>query len=294
MATIRATDLRNDRSALEALFERAQTSDGHHPIGEHQYLELAAGPGEDLVGLAAEADRELVGYAGLTPGFEPGWWTLEVAVDPGWRTAEMFRDLLSAAVKTAAIKGGRAVRLWAFLPRLVEAAFDTGFEAERELRRLWRPLPVGATPVYPPGLVIDRFLPGRDNRALLDLNNAAFQGHPENGNWTPQVLAYRMSQPWFDPEDVITVRQETRMIGFCWVKRERPGEGEIYVVAVAPEMQGRGLGRALMIDGLRIMARQGLAKATLYVDSGNVAAIRLYEDLGFRLDHIDRSFVRSL
>ena len=294
MAAIRPADLPRDRGALEDLFRGAYTSDGHHPIGEHQYLELAAGPGDDLVGLVADIEGKLVGYAGLAPGFEPGWWTLEVAVDPGWRTAEIFRDLLTEAMKTASTKGGRAVRLWAFLPRLVEAAFDAGFEAERELRRLWRPLPVTSTPVYPPGLVIDRFRPGRDDRALLDLNNTAFQGHPENGNWTRQVLAYRMSQTWFDPDDVITARKRDRLVGFCWVKREDPEEGEIYVVAVDPEMQGQGLGRALVINGLEIMAKHGTTKATLYVDAGNVGAIKLYEDLGFRLDHIDRSFIRSI
>ncbi|GMA87565.1 hypothetical protein GCM10025868_28150 [Angustibacter aerolatus] len=55
----------------------------------------------------------------------------------------------------------------------------------------------------------------------------------------------------------------------------------MYVVAVAPEHQARGLGRALVVAGLRHLADRGLGEVTLYVDGDNVAAVRTYERLGF-------------
>jgi mycothiol synthase len=70
--------------------------------------------------------------------------------------------------------------------------------------------------------------------------------------------------------------------------------GEIYVLAVAPAHQGQGLGKALLLDGLAHLSRAKANAAVLYVDSGNDRATRLYESVGFRLDHVDRSFVRLL
>jgi mycothiol synthase len=64
------------------------------------------------------------------------------------------------------------------------------------------------------------------------------------------------------------------------------------VVAVAPGAQGLGLGRALVVDGLVRLQEAGADKIFLYVDADNHPAIHLYRDLGFYVDHVDRSFVR--
>ncbi|MGH9180233.1 MAG: GNAT family N-acetyltransferase, partial [Acidimicrobiales bacterium] len=61
--------------------------------------------------------------------------------------------------------------------------------------------------------------------------------------------------------------------------------------AVDPEFRGLGLGRQLMVAGLSHLSGLGLATAMLYVDAGNGAARRLYEELGFHVDHTDRAYV---
>ena len=295
---IRLVSLPRDLAAVGELLSRVEAADGHQPIGEHKYLMLFQGDREKVVGLVGEHDTRLVSYVALTPGAEPGWWGMEVAVDPGQRSPATFLDLFNAGVAEVARRGGTAVRAWLFQPRLAEVAIRAGFTAERELLKLERQLTGsfhGDRPEarLPAGVHLAPFVPGRDEEAWLELNNAAFVDHPENGRWTLEVLQNRMSQPWFRAEELLMAWDGSGLVGFCWLKRGH-GEGEIYVIAVAPRAQGIGLGRALVLQGLSVMGRAGDRVAFLYFDAGNHRALGLYRSLGFYVDHVDRSFVREL
>jgi mycothiol synthase len=69
------------------------------------------------------------------------------------------------------------------------------------------------------------------------------------------------------------------MLGFHWTKRHSPRLGEVYVVAVSPEAQGRGLGKSLTLAGLHHLT--GVEEVLLYVESDNRPALAVYERLGF-------------
>ncbi len=61
-------------------------------------------------------------------------------------------------------------------------------------------------------------------------------------------------------------------------------------IMVGDEHQGRGIGRALMMALLELAdAHLGLVRVELEVASENVAAIRLYESLGFEREGLKRS-----
>jgi mycothiol synthase len=72
-----------------------------------------------------------------------------------------------------------------------------------------------------------------------------------------------------------------RMLGFHWTKQHSPDLGEVYVVAIAPEAQGRGIGGVLTLAGLHHLAGLSVAEVLLYVESDNEPAIALYSGLGF-------------
>jgi mycothiol synthase len=141
------------------------------------------------------------------------------------------------------------------------------------------------------------FEPGLDDRHWLDVNNRAFEHHPEQGGWDEETLSARMAQAWFDPEGFVLHEIDGRLAAFCWTKIDSsldPTLGEIYVVAVDPDFHGRGLGKAIVISGLMNMSNRGITTAMLYVDAHNTSAMAMYENLGFRIHRTDRAFVGDI
>jgi ribosomal protein S18 acetylase RimI-like enzyme len=59
--------------------------------------------------------------------------------------------------------------------------------------------------------------------------------------------------------------------------------GYVQRLAVDPVEQGRGLGRALLLDGMRWLVRRGATRAVVNTQVGNERALALYASLGFRL-----------
>jgi mycothiol synthase len=94
-------------------------------------------------------------------------------------------------------------------------------------------------------------------------------------------LAERMAEPWFDPAGLLVADTGDGLLGFHWTKQHSADLGEVYVVAVDPAAQGRGLGRALTAAGLAHLASLGVRRIILYVESDNDPAVATYSHLGF-------------
>ena len=180
-------------------------------------------------------------------------------------------------------------------PAAVHLAGRFGFAPVRELWRMRltstgaeQPLPA---PVLPDGVALRAFVPDQDEESWLAVNAAAFAHHPEQGGMTRADLDARIREDWFDAAGfLLAVREEDSgqesLLAFHWTKVHpgpdgRPPVGEVYVVGVAPEAQGTGLGKAVTIAGIEHLRAAGLGTIMLYVDGDNVAAIALYEKLGF-------------
>jgi mycothiol synthase len=166
-------------------------------------------------------------------------------------------------------------------PAAAAMARRTGFARVRELWVLRRSLAAPPSPADPDGYHIRSYLP-HDEAELLRVNAAAFAHHPEQGSMDAAELAERMAEPWFDPTDLLVAVDGPRMLGFHWTKRHSATLGEVYVVAIDPASQGRGLGKVLVAAGLRHLSDLGLDDVLLYVESDNAPAVHLYEKLGFR------------
>ena len=141
------------------------------------------------------------------------------------------------------------------------------------------------------------FRPGEDEAAWLEVNNRAFAGHPEQGDWTLATIEAREAEDWFHPAGFLLAFDADGLAGFCWTKVHldtQPVLGEIYVIAVDPDFHGLGLGRAMTIAGLDHLARAGVGVGMLFVDADNAAALGLYRDLGFSIHRTDCAFVGDI
>lgn len=84
-------------------------------------------------------------------------------------------------------------------------------------------------------------------------------------------------------------RGESEVVGFIsyW---NVLGEGEIHDVVVTEELRRRGLGRKLVNHTLRTGRHEGICDFTLEVRRRNEAAIKLYEEFGFRSEGIRKGY----
>ena len=299
------------RAAL-ALADESARADGAYPLSEHVVLHLRHGGSGSLHVLAEQPDSpELLGYAHLDVSDAAEGPAAELAVSPAARRRGLGGRLLDEVLRQAEPHPGR-LRLWAHGADAAanELAASHGFHRVRRLWQLRRSLFAPLDPVdLPAGVTLRTFDRTRDIPEWLALNSAAFTDLPDQGGWVRADLEQRMAEPWFDPEGfLIAQAADGRLVGFHWTKvhshghghhhvdeaththaDERPGSpghahdpiGEVYVVGVAPDRRGQGLGRSLTLAGLHHLRHRGLAAALLYVDADNAAAISLYRALGF-------------
>jgi mycothiol synthase len=284
-----------DIAEVSLLLDAATRADEHHPLGEHKWLDLVHGGRAGFAGFVARQRRggPLVGYAQVSRGH--GTWGVEVVVHPDRRSAEdhVGHDLLVHALDEIRQQGGGHVHLWVPKPDAVwdSTANSVGLDRGRDLFQMRCTLPVAGER---PAITTRPFEPGVDEAAWLAVNNRAFASHPEQGGWDLDTVLEREREPWFDPAGFLLHEEDGRLLASCWTKTHDetdPPMGEIYVIGVDPDAQGRGFGRAIVIAGLDYLTSLGLTVGMLYVDSDNRPAVSLYRSLGFAVDHVDRAYV---
>lgn len=267
------------QETVRELLATVTEHDGISPLDEAAVLAL---DDESAQHLLVEEAGALRGYASVLPD-----GTVQGMVDPAHRRRGHGTALLQEAL---ALRPDAGVWAHGALEGSLTFLAAAGLAESRYLLTLHRDLdPARPLPAVPTstlaGLRLSTFEAERDAERWVTVNARAFIDHPEQGAMTREDLEQRLAQPWFDAEDMLVALRDDELVGFVWVKRERPGatdqDAEIYVVATDPSVQGHRVAGLLMATSLDRLRADGVPGVELYVEADNAPALRLYETWGF-------------
>jgi mycothiol synthase len=290
------------QQAVRDLAAAAESHDGVAPLSEQPLLNLGTDAEWITHVVAHTTSGSTIGYVQVDRSGETA--SAELVIHPEHRRNGRGRMLLKTAERDATLPSrsgepgqhGKQLRVWAHgdLESARGFARAAGLHPVRELLFLARPLEQSAAPelpAAPAGYRLRTFRPGVDDDAWLRVNARAFATHPEQGRMTLDDLRARQAEDWFDPEGFFLLvpegtGEDADPVAFQWTKVEpaRPDsarDGEIYVLGVGPDHQGKGLGRLMTDVGLAHLARTGATRAVLYVEGDNAPALATYERSGF-------------
>ena len=263
--------------AVRRLVADGEAVDESSSLNESALLHLKH-PDDRVRHLRATLPGELIGYGQLEAN--GAQTTGQLLVAPQYRRRGVG-TLLVQRMLTEAVP---PLQIWAAgdRPAAQALAARTGLQPGRTLlimkRRLADDLP---DPVSIPEVRIRTFVPGRDEESWLAVNAAAFVDHPEQGRMTIDDLRARMDESWFDPDGFFLAIRDDAVVGFHWTKQHPHRLGEVYVLGVDPAAGGQGLGKALLLTGLRHLEQQGNTVVQLYVEADHARAVGLYRAYGF-------------
>lgn len=269
---------------VSALVQRATAGDGVSPVNELGGWAIdGQRSGEHWL---AELDGRLAGWAWLDPSDD----SVQLVVGPELRRRGVGSALVARIRLDAAPQ-----HWWAFgtLPAATAFADRVGLTLTRQLLIMERDLDAHpADPVIiPEGVELTGFT-SADIDDLVRVNQQAFAHHPEQGAMSADDVRAKSREPWFDAGGLLLAKQPGtgELMGFHWTKIEAPGEGEVYVIGVAPAFEHRGLGRFLLNAGLAHLAEQGVHTVKLYVEADLPRVVQLYSSASFDVHTRDSSF----
>ena len=259
--------------------------------------------GRDIC-LVEEANGALIGFAMLwhrhqSERANAGVW---FNVDPAARGGDVAVQLLEWAEEcmreigrergVGAVVGAR--------PRVdeterIEALRRRGFTIARYYLEMGRPLdePI-SEPQLPTGFAL-RHLAGKEEvAAWLEAYHQSFIDHYDHHHMTVEQRLHWMSFSDYRLErDLVAIAPDGTVAAFCWCgihpeenAHSGRSDGWIHILGTRRGFRKIGLGRAMLLAGLRALKAEGATTALLNVDADSpTGAGRLYESAGFRPLH---------
>lgn len=237
---------------------------------------------EDLVTLWFDGS-ELVGWVWLEPPDGAAW-----LAEP-WATEEILQRTLEAAGLT---------RLWARDDEVsaLDVLREQGFEPDGRAFHGWiRQLPAGGgplvpSPALPPGYRHASTRWPDDLEARVEVHRSAFAP----SRMTTKKYAAILERRHYAPErDRVIVAPDGSFAAFAnawWDPVARVGELE--PVGVHADHRGRGLGKAVCFEALRVLAEVGARECLIFSSPTNAGSEALYASVGATVATVSRRYAR--
>ena len=140
------------------------------------------------------------------------------------------------------------------------------------------------TGTVPDEFLIRRLAGANEVDAYVELHRSVF----ESKNMTAEWRARTLRRPEYIADlDLVAVAPNGQLAAFCicWLGTDGNGEvaGQIEPLGVYAEHRKLGLGRAILLEGLKQLKARGAKRSFVQTESHRNAAFRLYESAGFRV-----------
>jgi mycothiol synthase len=227
------------------------------------------------------------------------WLTVDYGVHPAAREAGLEEAILAWALERwPQVMAEHGLRYSLFLEaRENQAARLALLEKLGFVRDGWHMLrmrqPLNDAipmPQTPEGFTIRPLAGEAEVAGYVALHRAAFGSANMTEDWRQRTL----QAPQYIPAlDLVAVAPDGSLAAFCicWLSQRGHDEnggntGQVEPIGVRPDLQGRGLGRAILLEGLRRLQAHGAATALIDSDGENDPSRGLYESVGFRVANV--------
>lgn len=238
---------------------------------------------EDLI--LAEIDSLIVGYADMVRELDIGRVILDIAVGSTNRGQGIGSRLLESAMDHGRKLGAKVIHI-PIVQGVQPGEHFVRKRGFRVTRRHWQmsltEYGVGVLQI-PSGFELCHFRPG-DEESLCLLQNLVFTGswgfHPN----TVEEIRYLVNEDWCRPNSILFICEGQRKVGYCWMM-DHPidkNKGYIRMMGINPIYRNQGLGKAILVAGIKHLKKCGKKEIELLVDSRNQSAKRLYQSVGFQ------------
>jgi GNAT superfamily N-acetyltransferase len=137
----------------------------------------------------------------------------------------------------------------------------------------------------PEGFAVQSVQDLHDGRLRAAVTHGAFRAHDDWDAYWAEYAQFIGSAVYEGERDLFVRSPDDRGAAACTIWFDPVnGVGLFEPVATHPDFQRRGLGKAVMAEGMRRMQAAGMRRAILGFDPNNAAARALYTSLGFRAE----------
>ncbi len=222
----------------------------------------------------------------------PDWVGFDVYVQPelrgSWLATEMYVWAEEEALRVARGKGRKTIYvLWVSHDDgiLCHHFSQRGYRLGRGMAHLTRSL----DGTIPTAELVEGFK-ARECKGELEVaararaQYGAFGSSASFERYLERFTNFMRSPVYRPDQDIVAVSPDGQVVSFCIVWTDLVNKvGLFEPVGTHPDFHRKGLGRAVMMEGLHHLQECGMRSAIVSAYEDNPAAIRLYESVGFQL-----------